>query len=67
MQRVEIFEKEVGKQLAPLTIQNGSPIIMIQVEHDYGSDGKDKPYVSAIRAVVRKSGFAKVGLFKGDV
>ena len=60
IQRVEIFEKEVGKQLAPLTIQNGGPIIMVQVENEYGSYGKDKPYVSAIRDIVRKSGFDKV-------
>ena len=66
MQRVEIFEKEVGKQLAPLTIQNSGPIIMVQVENEYGSYGKDKPYVSAIRDIVRKSGFDKVSLFQCD-
>ena len=66
MQRVEIFEKEVGKQLAPLTIQNGGPIIMVQVENEYGSYGKNKPYVSAIRDIVRKSGFDKVSLFQCD-
>ena len=66
IQRVEIFEKEVGKQLAPLTIQNGGPIIMVQVENEYGSYGKDKPYVSAIRDIVRKSGFDKVSLFQCD-
>ena len=66
MQRVEIFEKEVGKQLAPLTIQNGGPIIMVQVENEYGSYGTDKPYVSAIRDIVRKSGFDKVSLFQCD-
>ena len=66
MQRVEIFEKEVGKQLAPLTIQNGGPIIMVQVENEYGSYGKDKPYVSDIRDIVRKSGFDKVSLFQCD-
>ena len=66
MQRVEIFEREVGKQLAPLTIQNGGPIIMVQVENEYGSYGKDKPYVSAIRDIVRKSGFDKVSLFQCD-
>ncbi len=66
MQRVEIFEKEVGKQLAPLTIQNGGPIIMVQVENEYGSYGKDKPYVSAIRDIIRKSGFDKVSLFQCD-
>lgn len=66
MQKVEAFEKEVGKQLAPLTIQNGGPIIMVQVENEYGSYGKDKPYVSAIRDIVRRSGFDKVSLFQCD-
>ncbi len=66
MQRVEKFEQEVGKQLAPLTIQNGGPIIMVQVENEYGSYGKDKPYVSAIRDIVKKSGFDKVSLFQCD-
>ena len=66
MQRVEIFENEVGKQLAPLTIQNGGPIFMVQVENEYGSYGKDKPYVSAIRDIVKKSGFDKVSLFQCD-
>ena len=66
MQRVEIFEKEVGRQLAPLTVQNGGPIIMVQVENEYGSYGKDKAYVGAIRDIVRKSGFDKVSLFQCD-
>lgn len=66
MERVKIFEKKVGEQLAPLTIQNGGPIIMVQVENEYGSYGKDKPYVSAIRDIVRQSGFNKVTLFQCD-
>ena len=53
MERVKIFEQKVGEQLAPLTIQNGGPIIMIQVENEYGSYGEDKPYVSEIRDIVR--------------
>ena len=39
---------------------------MVQVENEYGSYGKDKPYVSAIRDIVRKSGFDKVSLFQCD-
>ena len=66
MERVKIFEKKVGEQLAPLTIQNGGPIIMVQVENEYGSYGKDKPYVSAIRDIVKESGFDKVTLFQCD-
>ena len=54
MERVKIFEEKVGEQLAPLTIQNGGPIIMIQVENEYGSYGEDKPYVSEIRDCLRE-------------
>ena len=66
MERVKNFEKKVGEQLASLTIQNGGPIIMVQVENEYGSYGKDKPYVSAIRDIVKESGFDKVELFQCD-
>ena len=66
LERVRLFEKEVGKQLAPLTIENGGPIIMVQVENEYGSYGEDKPYVSEIRDIVRQSGFDKVALFQCD-
>ncbi|MBR6196580.1 MAG: beta-galactosidase [Bacteroidaceae bacterium] len=66
MERVKIFEKEVGKQLAGLTIQNGGPIIMVQVENEYGSYGKNKPYVSQIRDCLRSVGFDKVALFQCD-
>ena len=66
METVKIFEKKVGEQLASLTIQNGGPIIMVQVENEYGSYGKDKPYVSAIRDIVKESGFDKVELFQCD-
>lgn len=66
MERVRIFEQEVGKQLAPLTISNGGPIIMVQVENEYGSYGVDKGYVSEIRDILRESGFSDVALFQCD-
>ena len=39
---------------------------MVQVENEYGSYGEDKPYVSAIRDIIRDSGFDKVTLFQCD-
>ena len=66
MERVKIFETEVGKQLAGLTIQNGGPIIMVQVENEYGSYGTNKPYVSEVRDCLRSVGFDKVALFQCD-
>ena len=66
MERVKIFEEKVGKQLKPLTIQNGGPIIMIQVENEYGSYGEDKPYVSEIRDCLRGIYGKEIELFQCD-
>ena len=66
MERVGIFMKEVGKQLAPLQVNKGGNIIMVQVENEYGSYGINKPYVSAVRDLVRESGFTDVPLFQCD-
>ena len=66
MERVRIFMKEVGKQLADLQITRGGNIIMVQVENEFGSYGTDKPYVSAIRDIVREAGFTDVPLFQCD-
>ena len=66
MERVKIFEEKVGEQLKPLTIQNGGPIIMMQVENEYGSYGEDKPYVSEIRDCLRGIYGKELELFQCD-
>ena len=66
MERVKIFEQKVGEQLAGLTIQNGGPIIMVQVENEYGSYGEDKPYVSEIRDCLRGIYGNELALFQCD-
>ena len=69
MSCVDRFEKKVAEQLAPLTIQRGGPIIMVQVENEYGSYGEDKAYVSDIRDTLRKywdTPDAKTTLFQCD-
>lgn len=66
MERVKIFEEKVGEQLVGLTIQKGGPIIMVQVENEYGSYGEDKPYVSAIRDCLRGIYGKELALFQCD-
>jgi len=66
LERVKLFEEKVGEQLAPLTADKGGPIIMVQVENEYGSYGQNKPYVSRVRDILRKVGFDKVLLFQCD-
>lgn len=65
IERVGIFEKAVAEQVGGLTIANGGPIIMIQVENEYGAYGEDKHYVSQIRDIVRAN-FGDVTLFQCD-
>lgn len=66
MKHVDGFMKEVGKQLQGLQITRGGNIIMVQVENEYGAYAVDKPYISAIRDIVRASGFTEVPLFQCD-
>lgn len=47
----------LGKQLAPLTVKHGGPIILAQVENEYGSFGKDHDYMAAIRKAYAHAGF----------
>ena len=65
LERVAIFEREVAEEVASLTINNGGPILMVQVENEYGSYGENKEYVAAIRDIVREN-FGDVVLFQCD-
>jgi len=66
LERVDKFQKAVADQVGDLTIANGGPIIMVQVENEYGSYGKDKPYVADIRDMLRKNFGNDVALFQCD-
>lgn len=65
LERVKIFENAVAEQVKDLTVDNGGPIIMIQVENEYGSYGENKEYVSNIRDMVRAN-YPGVTLFQCD-
>ncbi|WP_300901058.1 beta-galactosidase [uncultured Bacteroides sp.] len=66
IERVALFEAEVAKQVKSLTIANGGPIIMVQVENEYGSYGANKGYVSQIRDIVRTHFGDDITLFQCD-
>lgn len=66
MQAVGRFERALAKQLTPLTIQNGGPILMLQVENEFGSYGTDKPYVAAVRDSLRAAGWDQTVMFQCD-
>jgi beta-galactosidase len=65
MQAAHDYLMQLGKQLAPLQITNGGPILMVQVENEYGSFGNDTTYERQIARDIREAGF-HVPLFTAD-
>src|ERR1700677_2764324 len=53
----EHYLKKLGEQLAPLQITRGGPIILVQVENEYGSYGADHVYTAKISDMERAAGF----------
>jgi beta-galactosidase len=49
MAAVTKYVVEVSKQIKPLLCSNGGPIIMVQVENEYGSYGNDRDYMNAVK------------------
>ncbi|HET6170246.1 MAG TPA: beta-galactosidase family protein, partial [Terracidiphilus sp.] len=56
----------LGKELAPLQIGNGGPIILTQVENEYGSYGKDHAYMEDIHQALVDAGFTRSQLYTAD-
>ncbi|HEX3730242.1 MAG TPA: beta-galactosidase family protein [Opitutaceae bacterium] len=54
--------REVGRVLGPLQVTRGGPILMVQVENEYGSFGSDPAYMGALRQALLDAGF-EVPLF----
>ncbi|MCU7549722.1 beta-galactosidase [Chitinophagaceae bacterium LB-8] len=65
LERSRIYLKEVGRVLAPLQVSDGGPIIMTQVENEYGSYGNDKEYIGKVRDYLKEAGFS-IPLFTCD-
>jgi beta-galactosidase len=49
--------KRLGQELAPLQATRGGPILMVQVENEYGYVGNDRDYMAAIRQQMVDAGF----------
>ena len=57
LKEYESYIKEVGRQLAPLQINHGGNILMVQIENEYGSYGSDKEYLGINQKLFKEAGF----------
>jgi len=66
MRPAERWLARLGRELAPLQITRGGPILAVQVENEYGSFGDDKAYLKRVRDALENAGFTKSLLFTAD-
>ncbi len=65
MQAAERYMGRLAEVIRPLLITHGGPILMVQVENEYGSYGNDRNYIARLRDVWRQDGI-DVPFFTGD-
>ncbi len=57
LKEYETYIKEIGRQLAPLQVNHGGNILMVQIENEYGSYGSDKEYLAINQKMFKEAGF----------
>ncbi len=65
MQPVERYLTKLASIIKPLQVTHGGPVLMLQIENEYGSYGNDKKYLEALRDIWTRNGI-DVPFFTGD-
>lgn len=62
---LERYVMRLGAELAPLQVTRGGPIVLVQIENEYGSFGTDTQYLGVLRETFVRAGF-EVPFFTSD-
>lgn len=65
MKAVDSYLTKLAEIIKPLQIDNGGPILMLQIENEYGSYGNDREYLKALQDIWQKNGIT-IPFFTGD-
>ena len=65
MNAVENYFAKLAEVINPLQVDNGGPILMLQIENEYGSYGNDREYLKSLADIWRKNGIT-IPFFTGD-
>ncbi len=65
MKAAERYISRLADVLRPYLVTNGGPLLMLQVENEYGSYGNDRNYLDRLKDIWHKNGI-DVPLFTGD-
>lgn len=53
---VTTYVDRLAAEIKPLLVTNGGPIVMVQIENEYGSYGNDKEYLNTLKEMWVKNG-----------
>ncbi len=56
MQAVERYLAHLAPVVRPLLVAHGGPILMVQIENEYGSYGNDRAYTARLKAIWEANG-----------
>ena len=56
MAAAERYVRALARVVKPLQVSEGGPILMVQIENEYGSYGNDRKYLERLRQVWREAG-----------
>jgi beta-galactosidase len=65
MSAVQTYVRRLAQEVTPLQCNNGGPILMVQVENEYGSYGNDKGYLEQLKQYWVANGI-KVPFYTAD-
>ena len=63
---VQAWYRQLSRVLQPLLLQNGGPILAIQVENEYGSFGSDHAYMADELQALRQAGITAPVMYTAD-
>ncbi|MGF6847625.1 beta-galactosidase [Chitinophaga sp. W3I9] len=53
---VSTYVDRLAAEIKPLLVTNGGPVVMVQIENEYGSYGNDKEYLNTLKDMWVKNG-----------
>jgi len=65
MKAAENYITALAEVIRPLQVTEGGPVLMLQIENEYGSYGNDRDYMAALEKLWRKLGIS-IPFFTGD-
>jgi beta-galactosidase len=66
MKPAERWLMRLGKEVAPLQIGRGGPILATQIENEYGNFGSDQAYMAHLKEIFVRAGFTDSLLYTAD-